>query len=308
MDASPPASRSAAASVTVLTVTRSIPEAISAGIAALARMQGADGSFPLFTGTRPTGWLPCGRLFSTAYIMLGAGGLLRSDNIGRALAFIRSQRRPDGLWEYDPAIRIPPDADSTSCSLAALVLHGDRSDLAGGADLLRSYWRADGGPFRTWKATGIWSMPERDDAVVNCNVLFALRLLAVPATAVEQAAVRELLQRTKGRARYYCSPATIAHAARRAGLEQNALPPLAIACPQTNDLLGCAQWLCAMPEPNAALTTGVLAAQRADGSWPLWPWVTGAGNPKPFWGSAAITTALAIEGLCRHAGPPSSHL
>src|SRR5262245_40198029 len=202
MGTSPVMSWSAAASAIV---TRSIPEAISVGIAALARMQGADGSFPLFTGTGPTGWLPCGRLFSTAYIMLGASGLLPSDNIARALAFIRGQRRSDGLWEYDPAIRIPPDADSTACSLASLVLHGDGSDLAAGADLLRSYWRADQGPFRTWKAAGTWSAPERDDAVVNCNVLFALRLLGSPATAAEGAAVRELLQRTDGSSRYYCS-------------------------------------------------------------------------------------------------------
>src|SRR5262245_24212402 len=111
-------SRLAATSVTVLNVKCSTMETISAGIAALARMQGADGSFPLLTGTGPTGWRPCGRLFSTAYIMLGAGGALPSENVARAIAFIRGQRRPDGLWEYDPAIRIPPDVDSTACSLA----------------------------------------------------------------------------------------------------------------------------------------------------------------------------------------------
>jgi hypothetical protein len=214
-----------------------------------------------------------------------------------SLGPFRGQRRRDGLWEYDPAIRIPADADSTACSLAALMLRGDGSDAAGGADLLRSYWREDQGPFRTWKAAGVWSLPERDAAVVNCNVLFALRLLGSPATPAEQAAVRKLLLGLEGPSRYYCAPATIAHAAHRAGLEQNALPPQATACPQANDLIGSVQWLCAMPEPAPAL----IAAQRADGSWPLWPWVTGAGNPKPFWGSAAITTALALEALCRHA-------
>jgi Prenyltransferase and squalene oxidase repeat len=283
-------------------VTRSIPEAISAGIAALARMQAADGSFPLFTGAELTQWVPCGPLFSTAYIMLGAGGLLPSDNIARAVGFIRGQRRADGLWEYDPAIRIPPDADSTACSLAALALHGDGSDLPGGADLLRSYWRADEGPFRTWKAAGIWSLPERDDAVVNCNVLLALRLLGSSATTAEEAAVRELLNRSNGHSRYYCAPATIAHAAHRAGWKQNGLPSSAMASPKTSDLIGCVQWLCAMPKSDAALIAGVLCAQRADGSWPLWPWVTGAGNPKPFWGCPAITTALAVEALCRHPG------
>jgi hypothetical protein len=44
LHAPPDASWSAAVSVTILTVTRSIAEAISAGIAALARMQGAGWS------------------------------------------------------------------------------------------------------------------------------------------------------------------------------------------------------------------------------------------------------------------------
>ena len=285
-----------------MTVNRSIAEAISVGIAALARIQGADGSFPLLVEKEPTRWVPCSGLFSTAYIMLGAGGLLPADNIARAVAFIRSQRRPDRLWEYDPGLRIPPDSDSTSCSLAALMLHGDGSDAAGGADLLRSYWRPGGGPFRTWKAPGMWSVPERDDAVVNCNVLLALRLLGSPATTAEHDAVRQLLHRTNGRSRFYRTPSTIAHAARRAGLDPAALPAPAVARPQPNDLIGGIQWLCAVPKPDATLIDGVLAAQRHDGSWPLWPWITG--EAMPFWGSAAMTTALALEALCRHAGLP----
>lgn len=53
--------------------------------------------------------------------------------------------------------------------------------------------------------------------------------------------------------------------------------------------------------PHAGLIEAVLAAQREDGSWQLWPWV---GEGKPFWASAAITTALALEALCRVAGRP----
>lgn len=283
-------------------MSRSIAEAISAGIAALARIQGADGSFSLLVGRERTRWVPCSPLFSTAYIMLGAGGLLPADNIARAVGFIRSRRRPDRLWEYDPALGIPPDSDSTSCSLAALMLHGDGSDAAGGADLLRSFWRPDSGPFRTWKAPGTWSGPERDDAVVNCNILLALRLLGAPATTSEQSAVQQLLLRTKGRSRFYCAPSTTAHAAHRAGLDPAALPRAAIARPQPNDLLGCIQWLCAVPKPDAALLERVLVSQRDDGCWPLWPWVTG--EAMPYWGSVAMTTALAVEALARHAGLP----
>jgi hypothetical protein len=82
-------------------------------------------------------------------------------------------------------------------------------------------------------------------------------------------------------------------------LDADALPAVAAAPPSERDLLGCVQWLCGMPAGHQPLIATVLAAQRADGSWPIWPWVTGAGDPKPFWGSPAITTALAVESLAR---------
>lgn len=278
---------------------RSIAEAIDSGLAALAGMQAADGSFPLWTGT--SRWARCGPLFATAYVMMGAGGLLPAVNVTRAVTFIRSQRRSDGLWEFDPATRIPPDADSTACSLATLALHGDVADLAGAPALLRAFWRTPNGPFRTWNARGPWSLPERDDPVVNWNILFALRLLGSPATRAETMAVQSLIARTAAVSRYYLSPATTAHAARRAGVELGALPPLT-APPPSNDLLGCLRCLCASPRTDARLLKVVLDAQQPDGAWPIIPWVTAAETPRPFWGSPAVTTALAIEALRRHAG------
>lgn len=281
---------------------QSIAQVITAGIFALAKMQAPDGSFPLWTGTKR--WVPCGSLFATSYIMMGAGRFLPSDNKARAVRYIRSQRRSDGLWEYDPAIRIPPDVDSSACSLAALTIHGDGSDLAGGADLLRAFWRPCDGPFRTWKADGAWSSPQRDDPVVNCNVLFALGLLGSAATATERSAVINLLEHAAKGSRYYCSPATLAHAAHRAGLDQVELPAAATARPDMHDLMGSLRWLCGMRNTDAELEEAVLRAQRPDGSWPIVPWVTGAGNPKPYWGSPAITTSLALEALNR--GPNRS--
>jgi hypothetical protein len=284
-----------------VTMPRSIAEAISAGLAALARMQMADGSFPLFTTDQVNRWRACGRLFSTSYVMLGAGGLLPPENIARAIGFIRSQRRPDGLWEYDPVgHHMPPDADSSACSLAALALHGISSDVAHGGDLLRSFWRPEAGPFRTWRTPSERASPERDDAVVNCNVLFALRLLGAPATPAEQEVVLQFLRRAQ-RTQYYCAPSTIAHAARRAGLDPTLLPPFVTARPLPKYLLACVQWLCGMAERDDERIAVVLAAQSENGAWPIWPWVTGDGrDPKQYWGSAAITTALAIEALDRH--------
>jgi len=279
-------------------MSRPIASAISAGIAALARMQDADGSFPLLVATDPRDWRPCGRLFSTAYIMLGGGALLPAERIAQALRFIASQRRPDGLWEYDPALRIPPDADSTACALAALALRGGTiPDVAGAAGLLRSFWRGPDGPFRSWNAPGMWSLPERDDPVANCNILLALRCLGSPGTPAEAAAVVRLIERTDGRARYYCGSGVVAYAAGKAELDPAALPPRAVARPVLKDPLGCVHWLCATATADSELVAALVAAQRPDGSWPLLPWVTGAGNPQPYWSSPAIITALVLEAL-----------
>ncbi len=273
-----------------------IERAVSSGIAALGRMQAEDGSFPFFTRLETTAWKPCGRLFSTAYIMLGAGKMLPRDSITRAVGFIASQRGADRLWNYDPAINVPPDSDTTACALAALLLHSEVAEAEAEARLLRTFWRADAGRFRSWNVPGMWSLPERDDPVVNCNILHALKQLGSPVTAEETSAVTRFLS-TCGAPRYYCAPSTIAHAAHRAGLGHDALPHIATAVPAEADLMGCVQWLCGMRTPNIKLIDAVLAAQHADGSWPIRPWVTGAGQPRPFWGSSAITTALAVEAL-----------
>jgi hypothetical protein len=165
------------------------------------------------------------------------------------------------------------------------------------------FWRADGGPFETWRNQGTWSARERDDPVVNCNILIALRLLGAPPTEEERAGVARFVGQKVHGSRYYCSPYTIAHAAFRAGLDRAALPPIAVARPRANDLIGYLQWLCSIPERDETLLAPVLAAQHPEGFWPIAPWVTGEGDPKWYWGSPALTTAIAIEALARHASP-----
>ena len=275
-----------------------IDRAITAGTEALARLQGTDGSFPLHTREGSGPWRACSPLFSTASIVLAAGRVLPRPALESATGYLRRCRRPDGLWEFDPALRIPPDADSTSCSLAALAIHGHAADLGNGASLLRSFWRPDGGPFMTWhRPTGAWAARDRDDAVVNGNVVLALASLGAAATSAELAAVRHLMQESTQRARYYLAPSAIAYAARRAGIGLDVLPPAATARPSAGDLLAVAQWLCATRVADAALVDGLLAAQRADGLWPAHAWCTAAGHPTPVWGSEAVTTAYVLEAL-----------
>jgi hypothetical protein len=213
------------------------------------------------------------------------------------MAYIRSERRPDGLWEFDKVIGLPPDSDVIACALAAFAQHGEPSDVAGGEMLLRAYWRPVTGPFRTWKA-GPLSGAERDDPVVNGNVLFALRLLGSPATHSELASVNALFHRSP-RSRYYCHVSTIAHAAARGGLDLSVLSPAISTPPPAIDLLGAIQWLCAAPATEPKLIDEILRSQRSDGGWSIYPWVTAQRAPRPYWGSPAVTTALAIEALDR---------
>jgi hypothetical protein len=279
-------------------MARTIEVAVSDGLAALSRMQSPDGSFPLWTGT--SSWRPCGPLFSTVYIMMGSGSRLPVQNVAAAVAYIQTLRRPDGLWEFDDAIGLPPDSDVTACALAALARLGERSNVGNSEKLLRAFWRAPTGPFRTWNVRPL-SGPERDDPVVNCNILFALRLLGFPATQAELASVYRLVSRSPSR--YYCSASTIAHAAGRAGLDLRLLPPAVTLPPSTQHPLAIMQWLSTVQTAEPKLIDAILKCQREDGSWPIFPWVTAQLNPRPFWGSPAITTALAIEALAHITKP-----
>lgn len=215
----------------------------------------------------------------------------------RAIDFIYRNRRRDGLWEFDPSFGIPPDADDTACALTVAARHDRARVKEGDSVLLRSFWRADGGPFQTWRGDRSWSGRDLDDAVVNCNVVLALQALGAPASAQETKAVVDLIRASEAGCRYYCSPTTIAYAARRAGLSLEALPASLTAPPSSQGFLPTAQWLSTCRRWDEDAIERVLAAQMADGRWPIEAWFTGAGTPKPVWGSPAISTALCLEVL-----------
>jgi hypothetical protein len=277
---------------------RSVNEAVDAGLAALAGMQTREGYFPFYMGSPDTSWRRCDPIFATAYIMMTVGRLLPPARIAAAVEYIASRRRADGLWHYDTSLDIPPDVDTTSCALAALALDGRQADVAGGADLLRTFWRVPDGPFRTWPDGGSWAAAGRDDPVVNCHVLHALKLLGAPPTDVERTAVAALVRRSLGGSRYYSSPGAIALACRRAEIGEAAWPPIAAAPPK--DGLGLLQWFTATGRYHDRVVPLLLGLQRADGSWPVAPWVTGVRVPS--WGCPAISTALAVEALLARQG------
>ena len=192
---------------------------------------------------------------------------------------------------------IPADADDTACALAALALHGAEDDIQQGATLLRTFWRQDGGPFKTWRGTGIWEGRNRDDPVVNCNVIFALACLGEAASRSELGAVGNLVTKSVHGSRYYVSPAAVCYAARRAALPLDTLPAIAATRPLMEDLLGCVQWLAGTQINDQDMIDAIIAVQRVDGTWPGRPWCTGYFKSPHYWGSVAVSTALTVEAL-----------
>jgi hypothetical protein len=272
-----------------------VDSAIRSGLARLAAMQMPDGSFPLSYHDGAQAPRPCHGLFSTLTVLLAVGDLLPADSRSMAIAYVVKQRGADGLWTFDPGLPIPSDSDDTACALAALAQYAHSG--AGDADLLRSFWRADGGPFLTWReAPQEWLQRNRDDAVVNCNVLFALGALGAPPNAAETRAVLELINRSLQGTRYYCSRATIVYAARRAGLPMESLHRRLRARPPSGEnVLPAAQWLTAIGRWDDRAIAHVLSAQSGDGAWAAEDWCRGVGSER--WGSAAVSTALCVEGL-----------
>jgi hypothetical protein len=275
---------------------RQVGRAVQEGTAALLAQQRADGSFGCLQREPDGSWQACHPLFSTLTVLLAVGLLLPAAALARATDFVRRSRRPDGYWEFDPALGIPADADDTACALAVLARYGGAGVSAEDAVLLRSFWRAADGPFQTWRGDGMWSKRDRDDAVVNCNVLAALAWLGAQPTGLERAAVGRLLHAGTEGTRYYRWPQTVSYAARRAGIPAAELPAPLIAKPAVEAaVLPAAQWLSAFPSWEVGLIGSVLAGQQPDGTWAAESWFIAQGRRS--WESVAITTALCVEAL-----------
>src|SRR3954451_23395290 len=225
--------------------------AVSEAAAVLAGSQGADGGFALVpVASQPQG-SPGDDLFSTATVLALAAPVLPEECVARAAAYILGRRDKRGLWGWAADDSLPPDADDTAICLGALARAGAGVDREEAARLLRKFWRWSG-PFRTWLASGAWNKRDRDDAVVNCNVLWALRELGVPVRGAELRSVRSMVAACRRPTRYYCSEASVAWAAARIGIATPSLRP-----PPDDALAGrpleCALWsLAAAPAGSRA--------------------------------------------------------
>jgi hypothetical protein len=283
-------------------LSRAAPSAADIGrawrtaAALLADSQEPDGSFNLAAvASLPRGG-PDDNLFSTATVLALASSTLSPDRLSRAGTYIRERRLEGGLWGWGTDGTLPPDSDDTAVCLGALVRIGVDLDVRREARLLRRFWRW-GGPFRTWRGNGGWQARDRDDAVVNCNVLWALREIGARLKPAELRVVRRMVAAQDGPTRYYCSPASLAWAAARVDLATPQLNP-----PTGADLwerpLECALWSLAGRIPANEGAAALLAMREADGGWSSEPWVRGLVGA---WQSRPVTIAFALAALRRAA-------
>jgi hypothetical protein len=274
-----------------------IERGLRRAIAFLADCQGNGGGFPAERWDR-TGIVPEDELFVTSCVLLAAGDLIPRTRRETALALLWRRRGPAGLWHFDSAGMLPADADDTALALAALFRFApaDAKPAVADFDCLRAFVHPDG-RIATWLATDSLADPETDDVVVAANVIYAIAL-SNPAWAgrlLTQWLARQASRTAPAAAPYYLHPETIwyawARALRTLGLPGPEMPP---AEASLQSPLRAALALAGAASVHDDLTALLLDTQRRDGSWPAEPWFQA---PGALFGSASLTTAIAVEAL-----------
>jgi hypothetical protein len=228
----------------------------------------------------------------------------------QAIAFLLAERdsnRP--LWRYwardDPMYdAVPPDLDDTA--VISSILRRSARPVPDNRELLGSQ-RGPDGTFRTWL-----DIDEPPDCVVNANVLAYLGRCG-EACASACSWVADLARSGwSGCSAYYENRWSFPYAFTRAlsqGSEclQEALPLFTSRLERQKSprrpleqALALASWVSAgrCSEPVATLRSRLIESQNRDGSWKAEAYFRGPA--KSWFGSAELTTAMAIQALARH--------
>ena len=299
--------------------------AIDRAVAYLVSSQRRDGGFDSFSSpsasrfekayTYTTTFVPSLILTALAGLQTAPGGRLKDGLAG----FIKAQAGSHwsfNYWSKSAPERIthpyPDDLDDTCCALAGLILH---EPSAVGADVLAAFVKLllatedrVGGPYRTWLVPPDGPAAWQDvDLAVNANIAYLLSLVSRPLDNVTQY-IEAAIDSGQLSSPYYVSSYPLLYYLSRAYRGPLAEKLQATArqlhaqdsrpTPLKNALL-LSSLLRLGADDTGPLLSCLLAAQRADGSWPaeafcLDPALSGITY---YNGCESLTTALAIEAL-----------
>ncbi|MCC7537508.1 MAG: hypothetical protein IT379_14890 [Deltaproteobacteria bacterium] len=293
----------------------SLDHATRSGLRFLAQRT-ASGELPCLVAEDPTlaRGVPDSNYFAAAQALWSLAAVEGAATLVRRLArFVESGALTTGAWRfwtsktYRP---VDPDTDMTACAAAALRSVG-RSFPPATTDVLLRARRAE--HFVTWVRPS--DRPNDVCAVVNANVLWCLGQRAETAATVEW--LLSLVTRPASTLPllYYDTPLFLYHALSRAyadGVERLATATPAILA-AVGGLRGrdgrygnaletalAVATLANLGERDPEAARALASAQREDGSWPEAAFWNGPEQPAPrslWWGSAELTTAVALEAL-----------
>jgi hypothetical protein len=301
---------------------------VERGIEFLIREQLSTGEVVIrcaYDLTNPDSWQHDGSIVATAFALcslqrLGRRRLDLCDFERRAVAFLTREMLAPGAWSYwtaDNSKRIGPDIDDTALASFALRLHHPHIRLGSNIRLILGNQDTTG-LFKTWFRPD--EEPNDIDPIVNANVL--LYLGDRPEVKRAVAYLNELVYANRGEfswyylhdeAFYYAVARAFARGVADLGasrmIAQRRLRERQRSDGSYGDFLATAYAICALldyGDPDKDMigrgAEYLMAGQRPDGSWPL---IAACAGPEPpgrhtvWWGSAELTTTLAVEALGR---------
>jgi hypothetical protein len=302
-----------------------IEQAVEAGLSYIQTQQQADGGFTSYSSPSAQSFRSAKTYQTTFAPALMLSALSSSD--GPAAAAIRQQlaswllEQASSQWSFNywssrsperEKQPYPDDLDDTFCALSALYLHDptlvDGTVLAQAVKLLLATESRVGGPYRTWLVPTSADRAWQDvDLAVNANIAYFLSLAARPLPNLTSF-IDEAISSDELTSPYYPSSyAVVYYIARGYGgkRRQTLLGLVRTMLAAADSALDIALCVSSISNLGVSARQGdinkLLAGQSSDGSWPaaafcLDPTVGGKAR---YSGSAALTTAFAVEALER---------
>ncbi len=303
-------------------------DAITSGIAFIARHQLTSGNFSSYSSPSPLSFntkKSYQTTFIPSFILLALNTLADKQDLlapitAKLSRYLLSQKSDQWTWNYwdrsSPEYTqkpYPDDLDDTFLAMAALYQYDnsliDGQSLAHLVQILTILEIKEGGPYRTWLANDDSSEQWHDaDVVVNSNIAAFLSLHEVELPQVISFVEKAILSE-KFTTPYYSTPYPALYSLSRwyrGKLTQNLIPFLIALASTDQHPLYTALTLSSLIRFNYtdqttinSLVSKLVDSQLSNGSWPAAgaccdPSVAG----KPYYaGSPALTTALALEAL-----------